>query len=465
MSSELTAKQHEAMLVLGSEAMHDLLEGGSRSGKTFLIIRAIVLRALAAYGSRHAILRFRLNAIVSSIVYDTFPKVMRLCFPGVPYEVNKKDLFARLPHESQIWFGGLDDKERVEKILGNEYATIFLNECSQIPYSSRNLAMTRLAQKCEYERDGQMHQLRLKAFYDYNPPSKGHWGYQLFHLKRDPDTGRSLKNPEAYASIKMNPQDNRANIAKEYLQHLEGLPPRLKARFYDGSYAEATPNALWTEEGLERSRIDALPDIQRIAVAIDPSGASEESAGQNDQIGIVIVALGVDGVGYVLEDCTVSGGPERWGSVAVDAYDRHDADVIVAETNYGGDMVRAVIETAATKPEREGKRKPSFKKVTASRGKAVRAEPISSLFDTGKGKLAGEFRELETELCAFSTSGYTGEGSPNRADAMVWAFTELFPGMVRQRQLETPRVITSSPALTARHVASQHMPRVVTRRH
>lgn len=467
MSCELTPKQLTGMDVLGSPALHNLLEGGSRSGKTFLIVRAIAIRAIGCPGSRHAAFRFRFNHAKASLVHDTWPKVMRECFPDVPWHMNKEDWFAELPGESQVWFAGLDDKERVEKVLGNEYASIFLNECSQIPYGSRNIALTRLAQRCDYERDGVKHQLRLKAFYDYNPPSKAHWGYKLFHEKRDPETNKPLKNPNDYASLQMNPQDNRQNVAPEYLQMLQNLPARLKSRFFDGSYADATPNALWTEDVLEQARVDEMPEIQRIAVGVDPSGASDEDNGRNDEIGVVIVGLGTDGVGYVLEDCTLKAGPSGWGSAAVSAYDRHDADAIVVETNYGGEMAKAVIEAAAEKEAREGRRdgmrKPTVKKVTASRGKAIRAEPISTLFETGKAKLVGEFRELETELCAFSTGGYTGEGSPNRADAMVWAFTELFPGMVRKpSDGRVPQVIVGRP-----HVPPGYhgrVPQVVTGR-
>lgn len=444
-SFELTPKQHEAMQVLSGPALHTLLEGGSRSTKTFTAMRAITIRALAAAGSRHAALRFRFNHIKASIVYDTFPKMMGMCYPEVPYHLDKTDWFAELPNSSQIWFGGLDDKERTEKILGNEYATLFFNECSQIPYASRNLAMTRLAQKCTYLRDGRPHELRLRAIYDQNPPSKAHWGYHLFHLKRDPETKKALLNPDDYVAFKMNPRDNAKNLPAEYLQMLASMPAHLRKRFLDGEYTEATPNALWTEDGLEQGRVidGEVPEMQRIAVGVDPSGAGDEDNVRNDEIGIVVVGLGTDGIGYVLEDCTIKAGPAKWGSAAVSAYDRHDADAVVGESNFGGEMVKFVVETAATKPDREGKRKPTFKKVTASRGKAVRAEPISALFETGKAKLVGEFRELETELCAFSTNGYTGEGSPNRADAMVWAFSELFPGMVKKQTDHVPQAIMS----------------------
>ena len=126
---DLTPKQQEANALLASDAQHVMLLGGSRSGKTFLLVRGICMRAIKAAKSRHAVLRFRFNHVKQSIVLDTFPKVMGLCFPQVKYELNKSDWYATLPNDSEIWFGGLDDKERSEKVLGNEYATVLLNEC------------------------------------------------------------------------------------------------------------------------------------------------------------------------------------------------------------------------------------------------------------------------------------------------------------------------------------------------
>ena len=126
---KFTEKQLEARSKMALEYMYFMLFGGSRSGKTFLIIYAIVIRALKSKGSRHVALRFRFNAIKASIIFDTFPKVMKLCFPGVEYNINKTDWIATFKNGSEIWFGGLDDKERTEKILGQEYSTIFLNEC------------------------------------------------------------------------------------------------------------------------------------------------------------------------------------------------------------------------------------------------------------------------------------------------------------------------------------------------
>ncbi len=147
MTFQLTAKQKAQVELASTDATHIMAYGGSRSGKTFGFVRAVLLRGLA-HKSRHAILRYRFNHIKASIILDTLPKVMELCFPGVAAncKLDKTDWYYTLPNGSEIWFGGLDDKERTEKILGQEYSTLYLNECSQIPYASRNMAMTRLAQ-------------------------------------------------------------------------------------------------------------------------------------------------------------------------------------------------------------------------------------------------------------------------------------------------------------------------------
>ncbi len=434
----LTTKQKYAVSIFSSIAMYILLYGGSRSTKTFTIIRTIVWRALAVDKSRHAILRFRFNHVKASVVFDTFPKVMELCFPEIPqvgskegkgWYLNKSDYFVMFPNGSEIWFGGLDDKERTEKILGNEYATIFLNECSQISYNSYLIILTRLAQLCFYEYQGQRHELRLKLFLDENPPGNGHWTHKLFIDKVDPDSGKALKDPEDYAQLQMNPSDNLENLPAAYIKALDQMPKRKRDRFYLGKFGDDTENALWTAMTLDTHRVNSIPDdvtLVRVVVAVDPSGASDDENENNDDIGIGVAALGSDGIAYVLEDLTLNAGPAKWGKVAASAYERHDADRLIGEANFGGAMVEFVVKTANPNV--------SYKAVTASRGKVIRAEPVSALHETGKIKMVGSFHDLEDELMAFTTTGYIGEKSPNRADWFIWAMLELFPGMTQKKK-------------------------------
>jgi phage terminase large subunit-like protein len=444
---QLTERQLQAQAVLSGPATHVMLFGGSRSGKTFLHVRNIVFRAIKAPGSRHGIFRFRALHVHESIVLDTFPKVMKLAFPAVRYTLHKGDGYATIHTghkdetghdlDSEIWFSGLDDKERVEKVLGKEFATLYFNECSQIPMGSVDTATTRLAQLVMTQIEGkEPTPLKMRAYYDCNPPSKAHWTYKRFVQKVDPETGEPLRRPEDYDCFQINPQDNAQNLSSSYLETLQGMSARLQKRFLKGEFSDATPNQLFAEETIDkwRHREDQpVPDFVRVVVGIDPSGSGDVDNADNDEIGIIVGGIGIDGNAYVLQDCTVKAGPATWGDIATSAFDRHAADVIVGETNYGGAMVQHVVQTARPRTP--------FKMVTATRGKHVRAEPFSALYEKGKVRHVGQFRELESELTAFSTVGYLGEGSPNRADALIWVLTELFPGLVREkkRQLQQPK--------------------------
>lgn len=410
-----------------------MLRGGSRSGKTFILVRALIQRAINAPSSRHVIFRFRFNAAKTSVWSDTIPKVLKLCFPTLSVSLNKTDFYVDFPNGSQIWIAGLDDKERVEKILGQEFATLVFNESSQIPWSSVEMALSRLAQNCPLDpviakATGRSH-LRLKAFFDCNPPSKLHWSYQLFRAKLKPGTKERLPNPDEYAEMKVNPSDNVDNLPAEYFEVLASMSAAKRLRFEAGEWASEVNGALWAMEdrkapdgrtmpGLDSLRVASAPEMKRIVVAVDPSGTRGDGGG--DDIGIVVAGLGLDGHGYVLADETCNLSPEGWGRRVVELYHRWSADRIVGERNYGGDMVRFTVATAD--------RNATFKEVIASRGKSVRAEPISALYEQGRVHHVGDFPDLEDQMCNFTASGYLGEGSPDNCDAMVWAMTELMLG-------------------------------------
>lgn len=426
---------------MGSAATHIMAYGGSRSGKTFGFVRGVLVRALA-HKSRHAMLRYRFNHIKASIIYDTLPKVMELCFPGVAEHcrLDKTDWFLTLPNGSEVWFGGLDDKERTEKILGQEYATIYLNECSQIPWASRNMAMTRLAQNTP---------LRLKAYYDCNPPGMAHWTYRLFIEKRDPDRRTPLANPDNFNAIVMNPKDNEANLPSSYIEELQNMSEAMRRRFLLGQFADVSESALWTLELLDQQRIvdGKVPDMVRIVVAVDPSGAAGEEDTRSDEIGIVVCGLGKDGRGYILEDLSGRMAPAMWGKAAVSAFDRWEADCIVAEENFGGAMVQEVIRGASADPERKVGGTVPYRSVKASRGKIARAEPIAALFEQQKISLVGHFPDMEDQFCSMTTAGYLGSRSPDRADAAIWGLASLFPAMTKQ----DPANINRRPVVNLGH--------------
>jgi hypothetical protein len=424
---DLSAKQVEANHLLGSAATHILLRGGARSGKTLLLCRAIIQRALKASGSTHAIFRHRFNHLKASIIFGTMPFVIENCYPGLlpsnDEMLNKTDWFLELPNGSCIYYGGLDDKLRTEKILGQEHATIYLNECSQISYSARNMAMTRLAQKTLVDATGLP--LALKAYYDCNPPTTGHWTYGLFMQGVEPLSRKPHANPRAFATLQINPWDNLDNLPPETIAILEALPERERKRFLEGEFLPAVVGALWTLDHILRvqppkndTERDALiQKMRRICIAIDPSGCSGPEDKRSDEIGILVCGKGEDGNGYVLEDASGHYSPEQWGKIAVELFDKWEADIVVGESNFGGEMVRATA--------RVHRRSLPFKLVRASKGKAVRAEPISAHYALNKVFHVGAFPDLENQMLEFTAAGFQGEKSPDRADSMVFALTEL----------------------------------------
>ncbi|WP_292519251.1 terminase family protein [Mesorhizobium sp.] len=220
--------------------------------------------------------------------------------------------------------------------------------------------------------------------------------------------------------------DNAGNLAPTFLQAIrdkyEGT--RLGRQELNAEILDDLPGALWTRDEIDKHRVSAFPDLRRVVVAVDPSGTKGQSD-DGDEIGIVVAGKGIDGRAYVLADRTCKLSPDGWGRRAVDAYygrwsqtpDKVKADRIVAERNFGGAMVEHVIKTIEpTVP---------YKEVTASRGKVARAEPVAALYEQGRVSHVGSMPELEDQMCLIAPEGYVGEGSPDRADALVWALTEL----------------------------------------
>jgi phage terminase large subunit-like protein len=225
--------------------------------------------------------------------------------------------------------------------------------------------------------------------------------------------------------------DNAANLAPSFIESIKAryAGTRLGRQEINAEVLLDVQGALWTRDMLDRASGQwKLPDMKRVVVAIDPSGTKgQEDSG--DSIGIIVAGLGTDGFGYVLADKTCKLSPDGWGRVAVNAFHAFKADRIIAERNFGGAMVEHVIRTVDPNV--------SYKEVTASRGKIARAEPISALYEQSKVRHSGSFVELEDQLAAMTSEGYVGDGSPDRADALVWALTELMGA----RQQEIPMTV------------------------
>jgi phage terminase large subunit-like protein len=193
---------------------------------------------------------------------------------------------------------------------------------------------------------------------------------------------------------------------------------RLGRQELEAEILDDNPGALWKRQWIEDSRVVKHPDLKRVVVAIDPPGSSNAEADEPPECGIVVAGLGVDDRGYVLADYSLTGTPNEWASESLAAYSKLEADCIVAEINFGGEMVEAVIQGAA---EQNGMRRVPFMAVRASRGKQLRAEPVSNLYQQGNVSHVGVFPDLEDQMCNW----LPGDKSPDRLDALVWALTEL----------------------------------------
>jgi phage terminase large subunit-like protein len=222
--------------------------------------------------------------------------------------------------------------------------------------------------------------------------------------------------------------DNRANLASAFLDEVisryEGT--RLGRQELYAEVLDDVEGALWSRDLLEEHRVTQLPNIARLVVAVDPAAGSKE---HNAETGIVVVGLGDDGHGYVIDDVSLRGTPNDWGRAAVAAYHRHEADLIVAESNQGGDMVSHTLRTVDPAVP--------VKMVHASRGKRTRAEPVSALYEQGRVHHLGFHGELEDQLCSWVPDHAV---SPDRLDALVWGVTEVLVRGLR----EVPAVVPVS---------------------
>ena len=213
---------------------------------------------------------------------------------------------------------------------------------------------------------------------------------------------------------------NAFNLAPNFLETVvkqyDGT--RLGRQELAGEIIEQRADALWQRSAIEACRVNAAPPLRRVVVAVDPPGSAREGA---DACGLVAAGRAEDGTYYVLADESAPGlSPQGWAMKAIALWRRLSADVLVAEANYGGDMVRAVIREAdPTVP---------VMLVRATRGKWLRAEPVAQLYEQGRVRHAGVFAALEDEMADFGLDGLSSGRSPDRLDALVWALTALSYG-------------------------------------
>jgi len=268
-----TAIQRKALTLIKSGAIHILLFGGSRSGKTTVLVMVIIFRALMYAGSRHLICRLRAKDARSSVLRETLIPWLDRTVGKTGYKYLAHESMITLANGSEIWIGGLGDHEQADKILGHEYATIYFNEVSQLSYIAVTTAYSRLAMRI----DG----CRNLFLYDCNPGSPLHWAYKIFVLKKTFLTSEPLPKPELYASMLLNPEDNLDNLPEDYINNiLDTLPEKQKARFKNGLWVKA--------EGVIYEKFDETMIIKAVDL---PEHFDKFAGGQDFGLNITFVKI------------------------------------------------------------------------------------------------------------------------------------------------------------------------------
>jgi PBSX family phage terminase large subunit len=280
-----TTIQRQVLSLVKGGAKHILLFGGSRSGKTTVLVMAIIYRALRFAGSRHLICRLRVKDARSSVLRETLLPWLTNTVGCGNYTYLAHENMITLSNGSEIWIGGLGDREQADKILGHEYNTIYFNEISQLSYAAVTTAYSRLAMRVPG--------CRNLFLYDCNPGSPLHWAYKIFIHKKTFLTGEPLTKPELYASMILNPEDNKEHLPEDYISDiLDALPEKQRARFRDGSWVKA--------EGAVYEKFDETMILKPGEL---PEKFDRITAGQDFGMTITNVKVGIAGeTVYVLAD-------------------------------------------------------------------------------------------------------------------------------------------------------------------
>lgn len=371
--------------------------GGRGSAKSWHFASAGVELAVSRPGVRGVCIREVQKDLKDSAKFLIESTIARL---GVGSYFNPQAHEIKTHGGGVIIFQGMQDHtaESIKSLEGFDWA--WIEEAHTL--SARSLEMLRPS----------IRKPGSELWFSWNPRSKSDPVDKLF---------RGGTPPPDCVSVRSNYSDNPffpAELEKERKHDFEHNPERY-AHIWLGAYEPEALGAIWTRQVIEETRISAAPKLERIVIGVDPAVTNTEVS---DTHGIMVCALGADENGYILEDASIKGTPHDWARRALAMYDHYDADAIVIEVNQGGDMVRHTLESTG--------RKVRIIEVRATRGKHVRAEPISALYSTGRVHHVGTFPELEQQMVQFTANGYQGKDSADRVDAMVWALTELFPRIV-----------------------------------
>lgn len=387
--------------------------GGRGSGKSHFFAELAIATSFIKLGTRGVCVREVQKSLRESVKLLLEDKIEALGL-GPAFTVQQD--MIRTPGGGLIVFQGMQDHtaESIKSLEGFDWA--YVEEAQTI--TERSLELLRPT----------IRKPGSELWFSWNPRSATDPVDQLL---------RGVEPPPDAVVVPANYSDNPHFpdvLDQERLFDYRNNPQRYD-HIWRGAYEPQAIGAIWNRETIHRSRVAEHPQLTRIVVAIDPAISAEKGS---NETGIVACGLGVDDRGYVLEDYSCIASPDEWARKAITLYDLLGADTIVIETNQGGDMCKATLHAL----------RPGLPviEVTATRGKHVRAEPISALYSVGKISHVGAFPELEHQMCLITADGYVGEGSPDRADSLVWGLTSLFRKLT-QRPQSAPqfRVLESKP--------------------
>jgi len=430
----------QSKLLNNPQYKYQLHYGGARSGKTTGICRWLLWQcgqweSAKGLGFQAAIIRNTANSARKLVLRGTMVDVLRAegftevknvskyTFNQKVYSINITEGWLSFPGNANIWVFGLDDEKKFDRILGSEFAAIYYNEACDLPYSGFKQTRNRAAQllqhvKLTYNNSDKKIICPTRILLDCNPKGTNHWTYVTFFEGRDFLTQEPIKNWNRYTTIHMNPDSNWHNLSPEYQDELDSYTGRDRERFYHGVYQPDSEYALWQQADIEKHRValQQVPTIERMVVAVDPALTANKE--KSDKTGIITVAkckVGKDYHYYVIDDLSGHYLPHQWAEIAIRAYDTRQADAIVVERNQGGDMVGDTIRNVC-----RTKGHPPIKIIEAfaKRGKILRAQPVSVLYEEGLVHHAQVFPELEKQMISFT--GASDQESPNNLDALVY---------------------------------------------
>lgn len=415
-----------------------LLYGGSGSGKSLLIMYLIVTRAMAVPGSRHGIFRYTRKDADEKLFSKTLNEALAL-WPGLAtskqVELRSGDLSVQFSNGSKIVFGGLDEN-RKDGILGDEYHSIWINECNQpgITYAQVSHLVSRLRSP---PKQANGRPIPLKMYFDCNPQWKSDWEHRAFIQGVNPIDGTALGDWQQWTASELRPHANVAILGEGYIETMAAaMTAADRRRFIEGKWSDNNPDALFVEEMFNQSRTRHAPagmsaaqtldwlgdqgvELDQVIVSGDPAVTNDV---RSDSTGIIVAGVErrgeVENV-YVLDDLTMKGTPDQVCQTIAQAYADWGASRVILEKNQGGLWLESTLRKHFTNVPLEF--------VTASAttgGKASRAEPVSAQYERKIVHHVGKFEKLEEQMCDWGSPG-SRRKSPDRMDALVWGVTWL----------------------------------------